>query len=268
MPNAEIYYFSGTGNSFFAAKTLQSDLSDSILCPIASLVGLENIKSTATAVGFVFPIHLSTIPIFILDFIKQIDLSSVEYVFAVATRIGTQHSAFSQLEKALAKKNKKLNAAVSLNMPSNDPKFGFKVLSPDEMAVQQQAMADKLKILAEAVSSRADFREKDTTYTTRIPLVGAIAWLVKLTDNLQQKFYADDKCTGCGTCARVCPSGRIVMKEGRPLWRKEIKCFKCNACLNFCPSQAVQIKGFTEGKGRYDHPYASALEIEQQKYGK
>lgn len=265
MTQVELFYFSGTGNSLYVVKTLEEKLTSVALRPIASLVGKEKISSIAPVIGFVFPIHLSSIPIFILDFIESMDLQSVEYIFAVATRIGTQHSAFSQLEKKLLTKGKKLNAAISLNMPSNDPKFGFKTLSDEKMKEQESTISDKLSELARKITNREDFREKDTTFTTRIPLVGAIAWLIKLTDNLQQKFYADEKCTGCGICEQVCPSGKIVMKDGRPCWQKKIKCFKCNACLNFCPNQAVQIKGFTEGKARYNHPYATAEEIAQQK---
>lgn len=265
MAQVELFYFSGTGNSFYVAKALGGKFTDALLRPIAGLTASDKIQPSAPVVGFIFPIHLSTIPIFILDFIKKMDFSSTEYVFAIATRIGTQHSAFSQLEKALLAKGKKLNAAISLNMPSNDPKFGFKVLSSEEMKEQELFIRKKLSELSTSISDKKDFREKDTSFTTRIPLVGAIAWLVKLTDNMQQKFYADEKCTGCGTCAQVCPSGKIVMKEGRPFWQKEIKCFKCNACLNFCPDQAVQIKGFTEGKGRYGHPFATAEDIAQQK---
>lgn len=266
MDKIEIFYFSGTGNSLHVARELRKKLPSAVLIPIASFIGKNELKTSGKVIGFVFPIHLSTIPIFILDFIRQIDLSSAEYIFAVATRVGTEHSAFFEMEKILKKKNKKLNAFISLNMPSNDPKFGFKALMPEEMAKLDKQFNRRLDILAGAISVKTELREKDNAFTARVPLVNALAWLVKLADNMQQKFYADEKCAGCGTCAKVCLSKKIIMKDGRPFWQKEVKCFKCYACLNFCPNKAVQIKGYTENKGRYSHPFASIEDIARQKY--
>ena len=265
MKSSTIYYFSGTGNSWQAAKKLKEILPKSDLAPIVASMNKKEIQPPSQVIGFVFPIHLSTIPIFILEFIKQLDLSGVEYIFAVASRVGTQHSAFHELEKVLKKRGKKLNAFVSLNMPSNDPKFGFKELPLEQVKIQENAWLEKIKLLAEAIKVTQDLRRPDDAFTTKVPLVNSLAWLVKLTDKIQQNFYADEKCNGCGTCAQVCPSSKIVMVNGRPEWKKKVQCFKCHACLNFCPQKAVQIKGYTEKKGRYHHPYATADDIAQQK---
>jgi len=42
--STEIYYFSGTGNSFYAAKELQKRIIDSKLIPIVSLLKQEIIE--------------------------------------------------------------------------------------------------------------------------------------------------------------------------------------------------------------------------------
>ena len=55
-------------------------------------------------------------------------------------------------------------------------------------------------------------------------------------------FYSDSNCVGCGTCEKVCLSGKIKMINGKPVWQKDIQCFFCHACLNYCPEHAVQIK--------------------------
>lgn len=54
------------------------------------------------------------------------------------------------------------------------------------------------------------------------------------------KFYsADPSCTGCGICAKACPSGSIAMRRGRPAWR--LSCEDCNRCINVCPAEAIQV---------------------------
>ncbi|MBU4534314.1 MAG: EFR1 family ferrodoxin [Euryarchaeota archaeon] len=90
-------------------------------------------------------------------------------------------------------------------------------------------------------------------------------------DGLKDYFYSDSKCIGCGTCERVCLSGKIKMIDNKPVWQKDIKCDMCYACLNYCPVQAVQIKSkwymnsYTEENERYPHPYAAADDIAGQK---
>ncbi len=62
-------------------------------------------------------------PVPVREFLKKLDLNSAEYIFAVATRAGSQHRAFIDLEKILKRKGKSLNSFFTLNMASNDPKF-------------------------------------------------------------------------------------------------------------------------------------------------
>jgi ferredoxin len=84
-------------------------------------------------------------------------------------------------------------------------------------------------------------------------------------------YYSDSKCKGCGTCEKVCPSGKVEMVDKKPVWRDDVKCFLCYACLNYCPAQSVQIadqwfmKSHTAKNARYPHPYATADDIAAQK---
>lgn len=265
MAAVKIYYFSGTGNSLYAAKELGQRLGEVELAPIVSLLGKNPIVPEARAIGFVFPIHLASLPPLIKDFIKNLDLGSVDYVFAIATRIGTQHAAFAGIDKVLKKKGRALDAFFNLNMPSNDPKFSFKELSAERLAIIEAAAQLELDRIASIIARREASRERDASYATRVPFVQLVAMLAGLMDGMEPGFYADEKCGGCGTCEKVCLSRKIKMENGRPVWQKGVKCSQCYACLNFCPNRAVQLKGYTEKKGRYNHPYATAEEIAAQK---
>ena len=33
-------------------------------------------------------------------------------------------------------------------------------------------------------------------------------------------FYADQTCTGCGKCVKVCPLNNVTMKNKKPVWEK------------------------------------------------
>ncbi len=55
-----------------------------------------------------------------------------------------------------------------------------------------------------------------------------------------QKMWVDsDRCTGCGACVDVCPSGAITLVEGKAHIDEAI-CTGCAACVNVCPESAIQ----------------------------
>jgi len=100
----EIYYFSGTGNSLYVAKELQKLIPETNLIPIVSLLNKDVIETNAETTGFVFPIYYMAIPTPVKNFIKKLDLKSTKYIFAITTRLGTPHSAFTDIDKILKKK--------------------------------------------------------------------------------------------------------------------------------------------------------------------
>lgn len=56
-----------------------------------------------------------------------------------------------------------------------------------------------------------------------------------------------DRCTHCGRCVKLCPTGAIV--AGDELRTDAAKCIRCCACVKGCPV----------GARSYDSPFASVL---------
>ncbi|MFH1639167.1 MAG: EFR1 family ferrodoxin [Chloroflexota bacterium] len=271
----EVYYFSGTGNSLFVAKELQKRVPGVNLKPMVSLLTMDVIETVGETVGFVFPVHLTTVPAPVKTFIRKLDLKSARYIFALATRCGTTHRAFLDIQKWLKQKGKSLDSYFTLNMANNDPKFDYQVPTKEEIARLESVFQDRLDSIQKIITAKEKYHEKDTQVIT--PVSSAILRLIPLIMFLTghvgsgQELYADSKCKGCGTCAKVCLSRKIMMVDEKPVWQKNIRCYLCGACLTYCPVQAVQIKPnrfpkiSTENKGRYPHPYATADDIARQK---
>ena len=63
------------------------------------------------------------------------------------------------------------------------------------------------------------------------------------TQRYERELECDpEKCTGCGACARICPSQAITMKEGKPVLNREA-CTLCGKCENFCPAGIREVVG-------------------------
>lgn len=50
-----------------------------------------------------------------------------------------------------------------------------------------------------------------------------------------------DTCIGCGMCAKVCPEGCIVIKDGKPHTDYSY-CKGCGLCAKVCPVGAIKMK--------------------------
>jgi Fe-S-cluster-containing hydrogenase component 2 len=48
------------------------------------------------------------------------------------------------------------------------------------------------------------------------------------------------KCTGAGTCAKVCPVKAFEVREGKA-FADQLKCIGCGQCVSHCPSGAIKL---------------------------
>ncbi|MHA1340051.1 MAG: EFR1 family ferrodoxin [Promethearchaeota archaeon] len=73
---------------------------------------------------------------------------------------------------------------------------------------------------------------------------------------MKKKYYADEKCTYCQLCIKICPVNNISLHEENG--KKRIvfgdKCIFCLRCINQCPAAAIQIGKYTVGKFRWHGP--------------
>ncbi|BCV21712.1 4Fe-4S binding protein [Moorella sp. Hama-1] len=50
----------------------------------------------------------------------------------------------------------------------------------------------------------------------------------------------EDKCTGCGSCAEVCPVEAITIDNIATIDPDE--CLECGACVDECPNGAISLE--------------------------
>jgi len=281
MSKVEIYYFSGTGNSLHVAQEIQKRIPDTTLIPLLSLLNEEAIELKADIIGLVFPIYLNSTPIPVREFIKKIHFKPEQFLFAVTTNCGYPGKLEYYLERLLAKRGMELDFYHTLKMASNSPKglqpsfmiaqnwastITEKNISALEENVQKEmdrivkAIINKEKNIGKDSPKHQNAVARVINKTLQLPL----QWYIEGM-NAKIGFYTDSTCTGCGLCASVCPSKKITMNDGKPLWQDDVRCYYCYACFNFCPEQAILVKNYTHKDGRYYYPGITAKDIAEQK---
>lgn len=250
-----LYYFSGTGNSYYVAKELQKRLKGSELVPITSLLDQKEVVITSQKVGFIFPLYYQGIPKVVLEFVQKLQFEKVNYVFAVVTRGGGgyQGGALGQLKQILKAKTQQLSLGAYIYMPENYLPL-LKAPSEEKQKIQFQKADEKIVKIASMINDDSNKMETEVLGFAR-----ALSYepFLKRLDTLDEKFKVSEKCNACGLCEKICHFDNIKMQEGKPTWHKNCQC--CLACMNYCPNQAIEL-GKSQNKKRYHHPSVSASE--------
>ena len=58
-----------------------------------------------------------------------------------------------------------------------------------------------------------------------------------------QVMFSRDKCSDCGECVAVCPTGVHQWVEGKHIVDRQIECIGCRQCENICTQRALDIMG-------------------------
>ena len=242
-----VFYFSGTGNSLYAAKRLLSDGEQLINIAEARKEKNDTYSiSQGEPLGFVFPVYFYTLSDIVRDFVRAVDIKGAEYIYAVITCGGGIGAAGSLLAKELAKKGMKLSRVFQLVMPDNSMLF-YNIPTQDQANAFLKTREAELDKIAEAIKAR------ESKVVAPKPYGGVMRGIYHAM-NSTKGFHATDKCVSCGLCARNCPDDAIRMENGKPVWVKK-SCARCSSCICRCPVQAIEYGKATEKRNRYKNPY-------------
>ena len=258
-----IYYFTGTGNSLAVAKKIAAALNDCELVPIASLQKTTgNIVPQAERIGIVCPVYFSGLPLMVAAFAGRLDLSGVQYIFAVITHGGGGgETAIRQLDGILRKRSGHgLDAGYPVTMPGN---YILMYSSPaGEKKEEILAKADEQIAGITGPVSQCEKRALPSSLITRLLHTLLYPWFTSHVHTDDKKFTVNDKCTACGTCAAICPANNIELVEGKPVWKHH--CELCCGCIHLCPEGAIQAGKGTEARVRYRNPSVTIAELKRR----
>ncbi|MCC7551875.1 MAG: EFR1 family ferrodoxin, partial [Methanobacterium sp.] len=240
----EIYYFSGTGNSLAVARDITEKINGKLI-PIASVMYKDSIKSDVEVIGIVFPTYYEPyggVPLIVRRFIAKLENIDSKYIFAICTYGSISVNALNFLDEILQSRGGKLIAGFTVNMPHN---IGSSSLnSPQKQQKMFRVWEENLNIITEHINSRREI-QFDTPNVLAGKTHGLIKFIVtplmflfkpttlrhlkryhdldngsydEMLPYMDRSFYTNDKCTGCGTCTRICPVKNIKLVNEQPEW--------------------------------------------------
>ena len=277
-----IFYFSGTGNSKWAAKTLALETGDTLV----SIPEVINSDCSFTLekdehVGFIFPIHGWRVPNIVKEFLTKLTIKTLgedtshvkHYCFCLVTAgdsIGKAMERFQQqLKNVTVNDALSLKAVCSLIMPESYVGLPGMDVDTKEKELEKKELASKqLKEFSNTLKQRPH-KDSNQIWGWNQLIRGPIpSFFSGPVGGFFERFLVTDKpfrvdsrrCVKCGICANVCPVSDIKGGLGyEPEWLHNGKCLTCFSCYHHCPHHAIEFGKRTQKKGQYFYNKLSKL---------
>ena len=263
-----IFYFTGTGNTRWAAQQLAEATNDELLfIPDELSKGdLHYTLKDGERLGFCFPTHGWQPPRIVREFIRRSTFSLQEcgvannvqrsmfiatphslrenvqcstYIYALTTCGDNMGYAMRIFDKELMQKGLRTDARFAIVMPESNVCFSFLHLDTDEKALRKvNAARQRMTHICQVVTERQ--RNVEELVKGAIPftytyVIGGYYNKHLITD---KHFWVDaEACIQCGLCTKLCPVDDI--KGTPPVWQHNGRCTNCLACYHHCPRHAI-----------------------------
>lgn len=252
VKNALIVYFSGTGGTARAANAVETSLKKRGVNVNKQEIRHDNVigNGDEDLLVLLFAVHAANAPEPVYRWLEQ--LTAVQGIPAAVLAVSGGGEIFPNKAcrlssiKRLKKKGYDVTYEDMVVMPSN-----MMLAAPDSIAVKLlQVLPLKAQNIVDGLLAGVSRQTKPGLLNRFMSMV---CELEKKGCHLFGKgLCADEACTGCGWCAKQCPSGNISMKEGKPVFSNQ--CVMCFRCVYGCPSHTIKAKrlGFILNKQGFD----------------
>lgn len=257
--NSLILYFSGTGNTHLIAEKIKQIREKQgetiILLPIEQISHISELSFERIYIGF--PVYGLTVPPFFMGHIeKLLPLNCEVYLFATAAY--AQGNALYTLSQKISAGGGRVIGGRSISMPGSD---GIGFMKKDSPTVQKMINRDfdsipELDLIKEDLR-RIDNGDRRVTEIT-LPVIKrfSLRCIVPIMSFAEKSFCrklnADEHCTGCRLCEKICPVENISVTNQSVTFRDH--CTLCMRCIHHCPTEAINIGSMTKGKYKYRGP--------------
>lgn len=252
-----IFYFSGTGNTRWAAEHVARNTGERLLFIPEELKGAcRYTLAEGERIGICFPVHGWQPPGIVRRFIARMTITNAQghYCFALCTCGDNVGEAMTILNKDLRRCKLRTDSVFSLIMPETYVCLPFMYTDTKEREREKiEAAGKELETITRLIAQRTQGTEmltKGATPRLYSYVIGAYFNKRMITD---KPFHVDEsRCVRCGKCATVCPTANITGAKGvTPRWHHSGDCTCCLACYHHCPRHAINYGKRTRTRGQY-----------------
>lgn len=246
-----IVYFSGTGNSRYAASLLADRLGDDLLDAGVWIKEKKRADLTSDKPWvFVGPTYAWQLPRVFSDFIRSGLFAGSQEAYFVMTcgeDIGNPERELSALCRV---KGFAFRGVLEVVMPENYITL-FTAPDQEEAARIVASARPVLEEGAQRIAAGEDFPERSIGFLDKLKstLVNELFYPMFVKS---KAFCVTKDCNGCGLCEKLCPLNNIELEGKEPLWGN--RCTQCMACICGCPREAIEYGRRSKGKPRYQCP--------------
>lgn len=241
-----VLYFSGTGNSKYAAKIISQTTNDELVS-LNDRIKNKNYSPLHSEKPYVLvcPVYAGRIPRIVEEYILRTEFKGTKKIYFAVTCAQTPWITEKYISKLCSHKQLVSLGFNSIIMPQN-----YIVNGGTKSMAENKPIIAKAKGKIEKIAKCINEQKKLVIEIPGKAIMSTVLNPIMYKMMISAKgFYATDKCNGCGKCAERCPLNNISLENGKPVWGNN--CTHCMACIGGCPTQAIEYGKKTIGRQRY-----------------
>lgn len=243
-----VLYFTGTGNSRYVATHIAEALDDKLFSMNDRIkAGNRSPVATDERLIIVTPTYAWRIPRIVRDWLAETDFPCGAQTWFVMT-CGSEIGSAAKYNRALCQeKQLTYMGTAQIIMPENYIAMFNAPQAEEARQILAKAEPD-IDRVASAIAENQAFTPPRNNFYDRF-MSGPVNPIFYTFFVKANAFTAGSACTGCGQCARLCPTNNITIQNGKPVWGGD--CTHCMACICRCPAEAIEYGKKSLGKPRY-----------------